>query len=78
MRRPRQRGRLAIAGTALATAAAAALLVGERGAHDVQAVGRLIRTESDYGRVSILDTRLKTAAYGKKLLAALPAFRRIG
>ncbi|MGE8356483.1 MAG: ATP-dependent DNA helicase DinG [Microvirgula sp.] len=43
----------------------------------IQAVGRLIRTESDYGRVSILDTRLKTAAYGKKILAALPPFRRI-
>lgn len=43
----------------------------------IQAVGRLIRTESDYGRVTILDNRLLTAAYGKKLLAALPGFRRI-
>ena len=42
-----------------------------------QAVGRLIRTESDFGRVSILDTRLITAQYGKKLLDALPPFRRI-
>ncbi len=43
----------------------------------VQAVGRLIRTESDHGRVSILDNRIKTAAYGKKILAALPPFKRI-
>ncbi|MBP8812898.1 MAG: ATP-dependent DNA helicase DinG, partial [Laribacter sp.] len=54
------------------------LTVPEASVKLIQAVGRLIRTESDYGRVSILDTRLKTAAYGKKLLAALPAFRRIG
>lgn len=53
------------------------LTVPEASVKLIQAVGRLIRTESDYGRVSILDTRLKTAAYGKKLLAALPAFRRI-
>lgn len=43
----------------------------------VQAVGRLIRTENDYGRVSILDNRVKTAAYGKQLLACLPPFKRI-
>ncbi|MBR6027161.1 MAG: ATP-dependent DNA helicase DinG [Neisseriaceae bacterium] len=42
-----------------------------------QAVGRLIRTENDYGRVTILDTRIITARYGKNLLDALPAFRRI-
>lgn len=38
----------------------------------VQAVGRLIRTERDYGRVSILDNRLLKQAYGRQLLAALP------
>ena len=43
----------------------------------VQAVGRLIRTERDYGRVSILDNRLLKQAYGRQLLAALPPFRRI-
>ena len=43
----------------------------------IQAVGRLIRTESDYGRVTILDNRLLRQAYGKKLLAALPPFRRL-
>lgn len=42
-----------------------------------QAVGRLIRSETDYGRVTILDTRLITARYGKKILAALPPFKRI-
>lgn len=44
----------------------------------VQAVGRLIRTETDYGRVTILDNRIQRAAYGKQLLACLPPFRRIG
>lgn len=44
----------------------------------IQAVGRLIRTESDYGRVTILDHRILTARYGKQLLACLPPFRRIG
>ena len=43
----------------------------------IQAVGRLIRTESDYGRVSILDNRIKNASYGKKLLASLPPFKRL-
>lgn len=42
-----------------------------------QAVGRLIRSENDYGRVTILDTRIITARYGKNLLDALPPFRRI-
>lgn len=42
-----------------------------------QAAGRLIRTETDFGRVSILDTRLISAQYGKKLLDALPPFKRI-
>lgn len=44
----------------------------------VQAVGRLIRTESDYGRITILDNRILTARYGKQLLACLPPFKRIG
>ena len=43
----------------------------------IQAVGRLIRTESDMGRVTILDSRLTSASYGKKMLAALPPFKRI-
>lgn len=43
----------------------------------VQAVGRLIRSERDYGRVTILDNRLVHQRYGKKMLASLPPFKRI-
>lgn len=39
-----------------------------------QWVGRLLRTEDDYGRVTILDVRLKQKRYGKDLLNALPPF----
>jgi ATP-dependent DNA helicase DinG len=42
----------------------------------VQASGRLLRTETDVGRVTILDRRLMTQAYGRLLLDALPPFRR--
>jgi ATP-dependent DNA helicase DinG len=41
-----------------------------------QASGRLLRTESDTGVVSILDKRLLTKRYGKQLLNALPPFTR--
>jgi len=43
----------------------------------IQAVGRLIRSEQDYGRVTILDNRLTRQSYGKRMLAALPPFKRI-
>jgi ATP-dependent DNA helicase DinG len=43
----------------------------------VQAVGRLIRTEEDYGRITIMDNRLTTQRYGKRLLDALPPFKRL-
>ncbi|WP_297794015.1 ATP-dependent DNA helicase DinG [uncultured Marinobacter sp.] len=43
----------------------------------VQAVGRLLRTEQDTGRVTILDRRIVTRRYGQLLLDALPPFRRI-
>jgi ATP-dependent DNA helicase DinG len=39
-----------------------------------QGTGRLIRTESDWGVVCVLDTRLRTSGYGKKLTQSLPAF----
>jgi ATP-dependent DNA helicase DinG len=39
-----------------------------------QWVGRLMRTEEDWGRVSILDPRLKTKRYGKTMVAGLPPF----
>ena len=42
----------------------------------IQAAGRLLRTETDSGSVSILDRRLLTKAYGKVILNALPPFRR--
>jgi len=40
-----------------------------------QWVGRLLRTEDDEGRISILDSRLNTKSYGRQMVAALPPFR---
>lgn len=42
-----------------------------------QWVGRLLRTETDTGRISILDNRLSNTGYGRKMLAALPAFKAV-
>jgi ATP-dependent DNA helicase DinG len=42
-----------------------------------QGAGRLIRRESDMGVLVICDTRLVAMGYGRRLLAALPAMRRI-
>lgn len=42
-----------------------------------QMVGRLLRRESDRGRVTILDRRLVNTSYGMKLLKALPPFKRV-
>lgn len=42
----------------------------------IQAAGRLLRTESDTGTVTILDKRLITKRYGSQLLNSLPPFRR--
>ncbi|SFX07328.1 ATP-dependent DNA helicase DinG [Marinospirillum alkaliphilum] len=42
----------------------------------VQACGRLIRTEQDQGRVTLLDRRILTKRYGSQLLNSLPPFRR--
>lgn len=41
-----------------------------------QATGRLLRTEKDQGRITLLDRRCITRRYGKQLLAALPPYRR--
>jgi ATP-dependent DNA helicase DinG len=41
-----------------------------------QASGRLIRSRNDRGVVAILDPRLATKPYGKKLVAALPPMKR--
>jgi len=41
-----------------------------------QAVGRLLRSESDTGQVILLDRRAVTKRYGRQLLDALPPFKR--
>lgn len=40
-----------------------------------QRVGRLIRTESDSGRIMVLDTRLWTTRFGRSMLRGLPPFK---
>ena len=40
----------------------------------VQASGRLLRTEEDEGRITLLDTRLLSRRYGRAILETLPAF----
>ena len=42
----------------------------------VQASGRLLRTEEDTGRVTLLDRRILTKRYGSAILDSLPPFRR--
>lgn len=42
----------------------------------VQASGRLLRTESDSGRVTLLDRRVLTRRYGRAILDSLPPFQR--
>lgn len=39
-----------------------------------QGVGRLLRTETDYGDIYILDSRLTATTYGKNMLKGLPPF----
>lgn len=40
----------------------------------VQASGRLLRTEADRGRITLLDKRLLTKRYGRVILDSLPRF----
>ena len=40
----------------------------------VQASGRLLRTESDEGRITLLDRRLVSRRYGRAILDTLPGF----
>lgn len=40
----------------------------------VQMVGRLLRRDTDWGRVTILDRRLSATRYGRELLGSLPGF----
>ncbi len=49
--------------------------VPDAGVRLLQACGRLIRSEGDSGRVTVLDQRLVTKPYGKQLMAGLPPFR---
>jgi ATP-dependent DNA helicase DinG len=42
----------------------------------VQASGRLLRTEQDTGRVTLMDRRMLTRRYGRAILDSLPPFRR--
>ncbi len=41
----------------------------------VQACGRLIRHEDDHGRITLLDKRIVTKAYGRAILKSLPPYR---
>ncbi|MDP5069541.1 MAG: ATP-dependent DNA helicase DinG [Congregibacter sp.] len=42
----------------------------------VQASGRLLRTEDDIGRVTLMDRRVLTRRYGRAILDSLPPFGR--
>ncbi|WP_341503568.1 ATP-dependent DNA helicase DinG [Gallaecimonas sp. GXIMD4217] len=42
----------------------------------VQATGRLLRSESDYGTIVLFDRRVISRRYGRQLLDALPPFTR--
>ena len=44
----------------------------------IQACGRLIRNETDGGRITLLDNRIFTKGYGYDLLEALPPYRLVG
>lgn len=41
----------------------------------VQACGRLVRHEEDFGRITLLDRRIVTQRYGRALLDSLPPYR---
>jgi len=41
----------------------------------IQACGRLLRTETDTGKITILDKRLLSKRYGKAILGSLPPFK---
>ncbi|MDN5924540.1 MAG: ATP-dependent DNA helicase DinG, partial [Xanthomonadales bacterium] len=42
-----------------------------------QYCGRLIRNETDHGRIVLLDRRVVVKRYGERILNALPPFRRV-
>ncbi|SEL75224.1 ATP-dependent DNA helicase DinG [Colwellia chukchiensis] len=43
----------------------------------IQATGRLLRNEKDYGVITLMDRRVVNKRYGKDLLNSLPPFKRI-
>jgi ATP-dependent DNA helicase DinG len=42
----------------------------------VQSCGRLLRKETDQGKITLLDRRLVSKRYGKAMLDTLPPFKR--
>jgi ATP-dependent DNA helicase DinG len=42
----------------------------------VQASGRLLRSETDTGTITVFDERLVNKSYGKQILNSLPPYRR--
>ncbi len=42
----------------------------------VQASGRLLRSETDVGRITLFDERIVSKFYGKQILESLPPYRR--
>ena len=42
----------------------------------VQASGRLLRSESDRGRITILDRRIVTRRYGRQMLDSMPPYQQ--
>lgn len=42
-----------------------------------QMVGRLLRRESDIGRITLFDRRLASTSYGKQMLRSLPPFQKV-
>lgn len=43
----------------------------------MQATGRLLRTEQDHGKITVLDRRIVSKQYGKTLLQSLPNYRLV-
>lgn len=43
----------------------------------IQACGRLIRKETDQGKITLLDKRIITKFYGQQILNALPPYKKI-
>ncbi|MDC0214576.1 ATP-dependent DNA helicase DinG [Gammaproteobacteria bacterium] len=43
----------------------------------VQACGRLIRNEQDFGKITLLDNRVMTKSYGKILMDSLPPYQKV-